>query len=94
MDALLRALYGMTEIQDAAARLGRGESPVSLTGLSPVHRAMCAAALAWGGGRPLLAICADEKECTRLGADLTALTGWEAVVLPQRDWHEIGRAHV
>ena len=61
MDALLRALSAMAEIQDAAARLGRGESPVSLTGLSPVHRALCSAALAWGGSRPLLAICADEK---------------------------------
>ena len=87
MDALLRSLSAMTEMQDAAARLGRGESPVSLTGLSPVHRALCSAALAWGGNRPLLAICADEKECTRLEQDLTALTGWDAVVLPQRDWH-------
>ena len=87
MDALLRSLSAMAEIQDAAARLGRGESPLSLTGLSPVHRALCSAALAREGDRPLLAICADEKECTRLGADLTALTGWDAVVLPQRDWH-------
>lgn len=52
-----------------------------MTGLSPVHRAMTAAALRLKSGRPLLMLCADEGEARRQAADLRSLTGREPVLL-------------
>ena len=46
-----------------------------MTGLSPIHRAQIAAALALQTRRPLVMVCAEEGEATRLAGDLQALTG-------------------
>ena len=46
-----------------------GGGPALVTGLSPVHRAMTAAALRLKSGRPLLMLCADEGEARRQAAD-------------------------
>lgn len=58
-----------------------------MTGLSPVHRAMTAAALRLKSGRPLLMLCADEGEARRQAADLRSLTGREPVLLTGRELH-------
>ena len=57
-----------------------------VTGLSPVHRAMLAAAMAQETGRPMLLLCGDEAEAVRLRADLQAMTGEETTLLRRREW--------
>ena len=46
-----------------------------MTGLAPVHRAQIAAALARESGRPLVVVCSDEGEASRLAGDLETLLG-------------------
>ena len=45
MEALLRELWQLREIQELAQLMESGGGPALVTGLSPVHRAMTAAAL-------------------------------------------------
>ena len=75
MEPLLRALLKIPEVAEAAAGLAGGHGPVAMTGLSPIHRAQVAAALALETGRPLVMVCAEEGEAGRLAGDLQALTG-------------------
>ena len=77
MEALLRELWQLREIQELAQLMESGGGPALGTGLSPVHRAMTAAALRLKSGRPLLMLCADEGEARRQAADLRSLTGRE-----------------
>ena len=70
MEALLRELWQLREIQELAQLMESGGGPALVTGLSPVHRAMTAAALRLKSGRPLLMLCADEGEARRQAADL------------------------
>ena len=86
MHGLLRELMKLPALQETAEQLRCGETPVSLTGVSPVHRAQLCAALAAELTCPLAAVCADEKDASRLSGDLYALTGTEPVVLPAREW--------
>ena len=44
MEALLRELWQLREIQELAQLMESGGGPALVTGLSPVHRAMTAAA--------------------------------------------------
>ena len=48
MEALLRELWQLREIQELAQLMESGGGPALVTGLSPVHRAMTAAALRLG----------------------------------------------
>ena len=75
MEPLLRALLNIPEVAQAAEDLETGQTPVAMTGLSPIHRAQVAAALALQTGRPLVMVCAEEGEAGRLAGDLQALTG-------------------
>ena len=87
MEALLRELWQLREIQELAQLMESGGGPALVTGLSPVHRAMTAAALRLKSGRPLLMLCADEGEARRQAADLRSLTGREPVLLTGRELH-------
>ncbi len=85
MENLLQTLLQLSEMQELTQQIGLGRCSALVTGLSPVHRAMTAAALASDTGRPLLMVCADEKECQRMALDLQILLGTEAVLLPGRE---------
>ena len=85
MEGLLQALLQLDELRDIVKHIETGESPLLATGLSPVHRAQTAAALAHDTHRPLLMLCADERECGRMAADLQALLACEPVILPERE---------
>lgn len=61
----MRALWQMPELQEIWNHIETGETPVTVTGLSPVHRAQLAAALRLRSGRPLLMLCSDEREVQR-----------------------------
>ena len=85
MDSLLRQLMELKELQELSALVQQGGTPALVTGLSPVHRAQAAAALAFATGRPLLVICADERECARMALDLQVMLHTEPVILPGRE---------
>ena len=70
MNGLLEKLLTLPELRELAAEVHKTRCCAAVTGLSPVHRAMVAAALAEETKRPLLLLCADEKECARLGVEI------------------------
>ncbi len=76
----------LPQIRELIAAVESGSCPAQLTGLSPVHRAQVAAVMQRATGRPLLMVCADERECARQASDLRFLTGRDVTVLPRREW--------
>ena len=85
MNGLLKELLQMPEARALLDSTLRGDKPL-VTGVSPVHRAMLAAAMLQETGRPMLALCGDETEAARLCTDLRALTGRQVTLLRRRDW--------
>ena len=86
MTGLLERLSALPQVQELLAALnGSGPCCAAVTGLSPVHRAMAAAALTAKTGRPLLLLCADEKDAQRQAADIRVLLDIEPVRLPERE---------
>ena len=85
MEGLLKKLLQLSELRELAEQIEQGQCPVLVTGLSPVHRAQAAAAAAHAADRPLLMLCTDERECSRMASDLHTLLGIEPVILPERE---------
>ena len=85
MDVFLQKLLQLSEIRELTEQIEQGRCPALVTGLGPVHRAQTAAAAAHATGRPLVMLCADEKECTRMAGDLQVLLKETPVILPQRE---------
>ena len=86
MKMLLNILDRVPEFARLAAALESGRSPAEVSGLSPAHRAHFAAGLLERLGVPVVLVCADEGECARLAADVTALTGEPATLLGAREF--------
>ena len=85
MELLLKKLLEIPEAAALAEAVERGDCPAAVTGLSPVHKAQMAATLARAGGRPLVMVCADEGEASRLAGDLETLLGVPALRLFARE---------
>lgn len=87
LSILLRELMRLPELQHIRQELEDGCCGAIITGLSPVHRVQLSAALAQAMERPLLLLCADERECERFAGDMESLTGQEPLYLPSRELH-------
>ena len=87
MTGLLDKLSALPQLQELLAALHSSAVTccAAVTGLAPVHRAMFSAALAAETKRPLLLLCADEKDVQRQAADIHVLLGVEPVCLPERE---------
>ena len=86
MDAFLKALQTLPEVAELVSRVENGGCPAVLTGTQPVQRACVGAAVAAGAGRPMVFLCADEREARQLAGDLQSLTGETPVTLLAREW--------
>ena len=86
MKALNDLVAHLPEVRELRESIDAGRCPVAVSGLSGVHRAIVAAALREELQRPVLMLCADEGECKRMAADLSALCGVEAQLLFAREW--------
>ena len=85
MRGLVEEIRSLPQIRELTQALTGRERCAAVTGLAPVHRAMVTAAVLAETGRPVLVLCADEKEARRQAADLAALTGQTPVMLPARE---------
>ena len=81
MTPFLQAVAVLPELRELLEAIESGRCPVTVSGLSPVHRAMVAAALRQTARRPLAVLCADEGEARRMAVDLQTLTGVEPALL-------------
>ena len=86
MDAFLKTLQTLPEVAELISRVENGGCPAVLTGTQPVQRACVGAAVAAGAGRPMVFLCADEREARQLAGDLQSLTGETPVTLLAREW--------
>ncbi len=86
MDAFLKTLQTLPEVAELVSRVENGGCPAVLTGTQPVQRACVGAAVAAGAGRPMVFLCADEREARQLAGDLQSLTGQMPVTLLAREW--------
>ncbi len=82
---LCNSIAGLPELRELAEAVEAGHCPASVSGLSPVHRAMVAAALRLKTERPLVMLCADEGEARHMAADLSVLLGTDAALLFARE---------
>ena len=86
MKLLLDLLQQVPDYLRLESALESGRSPVEVSGLSPIHRAHFAAGLLTRLELPVVLVCADEAECQRLAADVTALTGVPATMIGAREF--------
>ena len=86
MKLLTAALSRLPEFQQLLSALEGGRSPAALSGTAAIHRAHAAAWLGLQTGRPVVIICADEREGEGLARDLGALAGTAVPVLGPRDF--------
>ena len=85
MEGLLQTLLQLSETNELIDFLRQKPSPALVTGVAGIHRAQMAAAAAHATRRPLLMLCADERECLRMAGDLEALLRVPTAVLPERE---------
>ena len=85
MNGAVEQIRTLPQMRELAQALTGRERCAAVTGLAPVHRAMVTAAVLAEVKRPVVLLCADEKEARRQAADLAALTGQTPVVLPGRE---------
>jgi transcription-repair coupling factor (superfamily II helicase) len=86
MKLLTSILQPIPEFQQLLAAIDSGRCPAAVSGLSPVHRAHFAAALRETTGRPVVLVCADEREGERLRGDLAAFSHEQALTLTAREF--------
>ena len=86
MKLLTNIINSIPEFQKLLAAIDCGGCPAAVSGLSPIHRAHFAAAIHQETGRPVVLVCADEREGERLRSDLAAFTGLQAMMLPAREF--------
>lgn len=92
MEALLTPIQKLPEYQALLSTAREGTGVVSLHGLSPVHRAHIAAALAQDlPDRTFCALTRDEAAAQTFRRDFEALSGLTCAFLPSRDFvfHQI-----
>ena len=86
MKLLTSIINQIPEFQKLLGAIDGGGCPAAVSGLAPIHRAHFAAAIRQETGRPVVLICADERESERFCSDLNALTGHQALQLTSREF--------
>ena len=85
MKELHSALLRLPEMVTLCERLSRRPAPAAVWGISAVHKAHLAAALAGQEVRPAVILVPDEAAAHALLSDIAALSGHEAALLPARE---------
>ena len=86
MKLLTNIVNQIPEFHKLLAAIDGGGCPAVVSGLSPIHRSHFAAAIRQETQRPVVLVCADEREGERLRADLSAFTGEQAMTLTAREF--------
>ncbi|MBR5519496.1 MAG: hypothetical protein IKU55_02145, partial [Clostridia bacterium] len=91
MLSLCKNVFAPEEWNELKSKLETADSPVMICGLSPLHRALVAAAIQTEFFRPVAVITADETSTASFAADATALSGIDYATLPAREltFHDI-----
>lgn len=86
MERIAQLITDLTEYDTILDSVKSGKTPVEVTGLSAIHKANLAAALAGGLHRQAVVICPDELACERMARDLEAFSDRTIAILPTREF--------
>lgn len=86
MERIAQLITDLTEYDTILDSVRNRKTPVEVTGLSPIHKANLAAALAGQLHRQAVVICPDELACDRMARDLEAFSDRAVVILPTREF--------
>jgi len=86
MKELSLALLRDPSLKDLPQRIEAGLLPALVSGLSPVHRPLLAAALYESMSRPLVVVCPEENAAEAFARDMASLLGKRPYILPSRDY--------
>ena len=87
MLSLTKALLGEPEFKRLISGIEAGACPAVISGLSEIHRTHAAAAVRTETMRPVVVVCVDEDEATRLARDIATLTMEQALTLSAREFN-------
>ena len=88
MNLFVWAADRLPEYQQLKSDLQQNKTPVMVTGVSGIHQAHFAAALALETGKKILFLTPQESDAQRIGEDLNRFAGKEiARVYPAREWN-------
>ena len=86
MKLIYEAMLRDPSLKDLPQLMEAGRFPALVSGLSPVHRPMLAAALYESTGRPLVVVCPEENSAEAFARDLAMLLGGRPVTLFAREF--------
>ena len=86
MKKIYEALLRDPSISTLPELLDAGKLPALVSGLSPVHRPLLAAALYAHTGRPLVVVCPEENSAENLVRDIASLLGKRPKTLFTREF--------
>lgn len=86
MERIAQLITDLTEYDTILDSVRNRKTPVEVTGLSPIHKANLAAALADQLHRQAVVICPDELACDRMARDLEAFSDRAVAILPTREF--------
>ena len=84
MELFHTILSQSTEYQQFWEALQKNRFPISISGLSAIHRAHLTSILGEQSHRPVVVVCTDELEANRMAHDIACFTGATVPVLPSR----------
>ena len=88
MNLFVWAANRLPEYQQLKSDLQQNKTPVMVTGVSGIHQAHFAAALALEWGRKILLLTPQESEAQRIKEDICRFAGADiAQVYPAREWN-------
>ena len=88
MNLFVWAADRLPEYQQLKSDLQQNKTPVMVTGVSGIHQAHFAAALALEWGRKILLLTPQESEAQRIKEDICRFAGADiAQVYPAREWN-------
>lgn len=84
MELFHTILSQSTEYQQFWEALQEKRFPMSISGLSAIHRAHLASILGEQSHQPVVVVCTDELEANRMAHDIACFTGAIVPMLPSR----------
>lgn len=86
MERIAQLITDLTEYDTITESIKNRKTPVEVTGLSPIHKANLAAALAGQLHHQAVVICPDDLACDRMARDLEAFSERTVEILPSREF--------
>ena len=77
MDFFTQTFQELPDYDRLCRAIDGGETPVCVTGLSPVHKAQLTLTLSTRGSEPILLLTGTEADAVRLAADINGMAGAE-----------------